>query len=49
MVVCDDARRKSEKNPLPFYPFHVGNSDVKFGFQVGSDWSQIGQIWDILR
>ena len=23
--------------------------DVKFGIQIGSDWPQMGQIWDILR
>ena len=23
--------------------------DVKFGIQIGSDWPQMGQIWDFLR
>ena len=23
--------------------------DVKFGIQTGSDWPQIGQIWDFLK
>ena len=23
--------------------------DVKFGIQIGSDWHQMGQIWDFLR
>ena len=24
-------------------------SDVKFAIQIGSDWPQMGQIWDFLR
>ena len=25
------------------------NSDVKFSIQIGSDWTQMGQIWDFFR
>ena len=28
---------------------HLQPGDVKFGIQIGSDWHQMGQIWDFLR
>ena len=28
---------------------HVHIGDVKFCIQIGSDWPQIGHIWDFLR
>ena len=27
----------------------LGATDGKFAIQIGSDWPQIGQIWDFLR
>jgi len=28
---------------------HIQVRDVTFGIQIGSDWPQMGQIWDFLR
>ena len=33
--------------PEPRYPLQ--DRDVKFRVQIGSDWRQMGQIWDFLR
>ena len=42
---CFDKQTDLDRNPW----WWVTNRDVKFGLQIGSDWSQMGQIWDILR
>ena len=35
-------------NPI-WYKSCCVNRDVKFGIQIGSSWSKMGQIWDFLR
>ena len=35
--------------PLYIYILELRRRAVKFSIQIGSDWSQMGQIWDFLR